>query len=109
MKKSELKQLIKEEIKKILSETQFPPSHQSKHKMAGLKEAIEPLFPDVLKVRKDTEITSNANNERDILPAGEYKSTEREFDGMHIYKSEGKNWFLYPEDMDILNDTQALT
>jgi hypothetical protein len=69
-----------------------------------VNEAIAPLFPDVLKIKKDTKITSNANNERDVLPAGVYKSTGKEFDGMHIYKSKGKNWFLWPEDMDIIND-----
>jgi len=64
----------------------------------------EPLFPDVLKIKKDIKITSNVNNPSDILPKGEYKSTEREFDGMHIYKGNGKKWFLWPEDMDVIND-----
>lgn len=66
----------------------------------------EELFPDILKVKKRTKITSNANNpDWEYIPAGEYKSTRTEFDGMHIYKSNGKKWFLWPEDMDILNES----
>lgn len=71
----------------------------------NVEEAIDPLFPDVLKVKKKTKITSNANNpDMEYIPAGEYRSTGEEFDGMHVYKSNGKKWFLWPEDMDTLNE-----
>lgn len=102
MKKSELKKLIKEEIKKVLGGEEWAGSTLQ---IVSVNESMaEPLFPDVLKIKKSTVITPNANNPSDTLPAGIYKSTDEEFDTMHIYISKGKKWFLYPEDIDMINE-----
>lgn len=79
----------------------------------GLMESVnesmaEPLFPDVLKIKKATAITPNANNPSDTLPAGIYKNTDEEFDTMQIYISKGKKWYLYPEDMDTIKMNETI-